>query len=251
MESLDGRVAIVTGAASGIGKAVVETFARANIKAVILSDIQAEKAEAVAANVRDAHGCETMVAAIDVSRQDLVNKMVEDAMAEFGRVDILVNNAGICPVRAWDDTTLEDWNKVLEINLTSAFLCSKAVLLPMREQKYGRIVNISSAGAFLGSVVADVAYGVSKAGMIALTKVIAKRFATEGIYCNAIAPGSIDTPMTDSFGPEIRQNFAKVCPMQRQGSPEELAGAVWFLVSNPSNYVNGSTLHVNGGSLLV
>ena len=219
MESLDGRVAIVTGAASGIGKAVSETFAKVGISGLALVDVQAEKLDQVAASIRNSHGTETLVAPIDVSKQDLVNKMVEDTVTQFGRVDILINNAGICPVRAWDDTTLEDWNHILDVNLTSAFLCTKAALPHMREQKHGRIVNISSAGAFLRSVIADVAYGVSKSGMIALTKVIAKRFATEGIYANAIAPGSVDTPMTDSFGPEQKETFAKVCPMQRQGSP--------------------------------
>jgi NAD(P)-dependent dehydrogenase (short-subunit alcohol dehydrogenase family) len=151
MESLDGRVAIVTGAASGIGKAIVETFARADVSGVVLVDVQARRAEEVAAAVRETHGTETLVAAIDVSKQDLVNKMVEDTVAKFGRVDILVNNAGICPLRSWDDTTLEDWNHILDVNLTSAFLCTKAALPHMRENKYGRIVMSHPPAPFLAA----------------------------------------------------------------------------------------------------
>ena len=121
----------------------------------------------------------------------------------------------------------------------------------MRQYKFGRLVFISSAGAFMGSVTGHVAYGASKAGMIALMKVLAKEFAVEGILANAIAPGSIDTPLTDSFGVDAKRRFAEASPLERQGTPRELADAVLFLVSDRSTYVNGATLHVNAGSLLV
>ena len=170
---------------------------------------------------------------------------------DFGRVDILVNNVGVCPVVPWDETSLEDWNRILAINLTSAYLCSKAVLPYMQEQRSGRLIHISSVGAFLGSVEGHVAYGVSKAGIIALSKYLAKRFAAQGILSNSIAPGSIDTPLTDSFGPDKKQRYREFSPLKRQGTPRELAEAVLFLSSSRSGYVTGSTMHVNGGSLLV
>ena len=251
MTDLQGEVAIVTGAASGIGKATAETFAQTNITGLMLVDINLPGVEKVAEDLQSLYQCEVIVAGIDVSQQNRVNQMVNDTVDRFGKVDILVNNAGICPTTSWDDTTLENWNRILEVNLTSAYVGTMAVLPHMKRRKYGRIVNISSAGAILGSVVAHPAYGTTKAGMIAMTKSAAKEFAPHGILVNAIAPGSIDTPMTDSFGPEIKQQFAKVAPLKRQGTPHELADAVLFLVSSSATYITGATLHVNGGSLLV
>ena len=140
---------------------------------------------------------------------------------------------------------------MLDVNLNGALLCVLEVLPYMRRQQYGRIVNISSVGAFLGSVTAHPAYGVSKAGLIAMTKSLAKECAADGILVNAIAPGSFDTAILDSFGEEARRLYAEASLLKRHGSPRELAEAVLFLVSDASSYITGSTLHVNGGSLLV
>lgn len=251
MNELTGRVAIVTGGGSGIGKAVAELFAEESAAGLTIADIRGDTAKEVAASVVERFGAKAIATETDVSNEALVDDMVARTIEEFGRVDILVNNAGICPVVAWDDTTLEDWNRILAVNVTGAYISTKAVLPHMRRQKYGRIVNISSVGGFLGSVIAHVAYGVSKAGMIALTKVIAKTFAADGVYANAIAPGSIDTPLTDSFGEEQKRRFREMCPLGRQGSPRELADAVLYLSTDRSNYLTGATLHVNGGSLLI
>ena len=177
--------------------------------------------------------------------------MVQRTVAQFQRVDILVNNAGIAPVVRWSEVTEENWRHVMDVNLNGAFLCTLAVLPVMKKQQAGRIVNISSVGAFLGSVCAHPAYGASKAAMIAMTKSAAKEFAGDGILVNAIAPGSIETPLAASFGEAQKEEFIQAAPLKRQAAPRELADAVWYLVSDRSTYVTGATLHVNGGSLLV
>lgn len=251
MDTLKGKVAIVTGGASGIGKAVAEVLAEAEITGLILADIDGTAAVAVAASISGRFNTETMAVATDVSVAAQVEAMCAQTVARFDRIDILVNNAGIAPVVLWSDVTEANWRQVMDINLHGAFLCLRAVLPIMQRQKAGRIVNISSAGAFLGSVCAHPAYGVAKAGLIALTKSAAKAFATDGILVNAIAPGSIDTPLTHSFGEAQVEAFRQSSPLKRQGSPREIADAVWYLVSDRSTFVTGATLHVNGGSLLV
>ena len=174
---LSGRVAIVTGAASGIGRAVCSVLAEAGADGIVIADVDRGGAEETRAQLETLTQARGRVVEVDVSDPDQVAAMVETASTEFGRVDILINNAGICPMTSWDQTTLETWNRIIEVNLTGAYLCSKAVLPQMRRQKYGRIVFISSAGAFMGSVTGHVAYGASKAGMLALMKVVAKEFA--------------------------------------------------------------------------
>ena len=227
---LQGQVAIVTGGASGIGRAVGELFAEAGLAGLAVID----------------------VAECDLSDLDaeLVTGQFE-VHDRFGRIDILVNNAGIAPVVPWSKVTEENWQRVLDVNLNGAFHCTRAAWDHMRDRQYGRIVNISSVGAFLGSVSAHPAYGVSKAGLIALTKSLAKEGAADGILVNAIAPGSIDTPMLESFGPEARVEYAEASLLKRQASPKELAESVMFLVSPASSYITGATLHVNGGALLI
>ena len=248
---LSGKVAIVTGAASGIGRATAEVLAEAGAAGVVVADVDRAAGSETVSLVESRTRARGLFVATDVACQDQVEGLVAGAMDRFGKVDILVNNAGICPVTPWDETTLEGWNEVLAVNLTGAYLCTRAVLRHMRERKFGRIVYISSAGAVLGSVTAQAGYGASKAGMIALMKYVARNFAADGILANAIAPGSIDTPITNSFGPEVKRNFAKTSFLDRQGTPRELADAVLYLVSDRSTYVTGATFHVNGGFVLV
>ncbi len=251
MDELNGRVAIVTGAASGIGRGVAELFAREGAVGLTLADNQAPPLQDLASELRKRCGCDLLVSETDVSEPDQVDRMVQATAERFGRIDILVNNAGICPMVPWDRTTLEGWNRMLSVNLTSAFLCSKAVLPHMRKRKFGRLVHISSVGAFVGSVTGHVGYGVSKAGVIALSKYLAKQFASDGILSNAIAPGSIDTPLAEAFGEENLQRYVEASLVKRQGTPREIAEAVLFLAGPRSSYVTGSTMHVNGGSLLI
>jgi len=249
-KSLCDQVAIVTGGGSGIGRAVVELFVEAGIAAVVIADVLPE-ADEIAATCQKNSQAEVVSICTDVADSTQVKNLVAQTYERFGRIDILVNNAGVAPVMRWPEVTEESWRHVLDINLNGAFLCVLEVLPYMRAQKSGRIVNISSVGAFLGSVTAHPAYGVSKAGLIALTKSLAKECAAEGILVNAIAPGSIDTPMLASFGEAARSHYAEASLLKRQGTPHELAEAVRFLVSDAATYITGSTLHVNGGALLV
>jgi 3-oxoacyl-[acyl-carrier protein] reductase len=251
MDKLTGKVAIITGGASGIGKAVAEVLAEADLAGLTIADIDGKVAEEVAAEICRRFETEAIGVATDVAVASQVEAMCARTLEHFHRIDILVNNAGIAPVVPWADVTEANWRHVLDINLNGAMLCMLAVLPIMQRQQAGRIVNISSAGAFLGSICAHPAYGVAKAGLIALTKSAAKAFATEGILVNAIAPGSIDTPMAQSFGEAQVEAFRQAAPLKRQGNPREIADAVWYLVSDRSTYVTGATLHVNGGSLLV
>jgi len=240
---LQGQVAVVTGGASGIGRAVVELFAEAGLAGLAVIDV----AECDLSGL----DAELVTGRFDVADADAVGGFVSDVHDRFGRIDILVNNAGIAPVVPWSEVTEENWQRVLDVNLNGAFHCSRAVWNHMRDRQHGRIVNISSVGAFLGSVSVHPAYGVSKAGLIALTKSLAKEGAADGILVNAIAPGSIDTPMLESFGPEARAQYAEAALLKRQATPRELAESVVFLVSPASSYITGATLHVNGGALLV
>lgn len=248
---ISGKVAIVTGAASGIGRATAEVLAEAGAAGVVVADVDAAGGRRTVALVQSRTRAQGLFVAADVSREEQVEALVAASVERFGKVDILVNNAGICPTTPWEETTLERWNQVLAVNLTGAFLCTRAVLPHMRAQRFGRIVYISSAGAVLGSVTAQAGYGASKAGMLALMKYVARNFAADGILANAIAPGSIDTPITDSFGPEVKRDFAKISFLDRQGTPRELADAVLYLVSDRATYVTGATFHVNGGFVLV
>ena len=240
---LEGQVAIVTGAATGIGRAVAELLIESGVAGLGVADV----AECEFPD----QPVEVLVGRIDVAEADAVEGFVSEVHDRFGRIDILVNNAGIAPVVPWSEVTESNWRRVLDVNLNGAFHCTKAAWPHMLNQQHGRIVNISSVGAFLGSVSAHPAYGVSKAGLIALTKSLAKEGAAEGILVNAIAPGSIDTPMLESFGPEARVQYAEAALLKRQGTPRELAESVVFLVSPAASYITGATLHVNGGVLLV
>ena len=251
MHELKGRVAIVTGAASGIGRSVAELFAEEGVAGLTVADIQAPPLRRLVSDLRKRSGGALLISETDVSDPAQVDRMAQATVERFGRIDILVNNAGICPMVPWDRTTLESWNRMLSVNLTSAFLCSKAVLPHMKKRKFGRLVHISSVGAFVGSITGHVGYGVSKAGVIALSKYLAKQFASDGILSNAIAPGSIDTPLAEAFGEENRQRYVELSLVKRQGTPREIAEAVLFLAGPRSGYMTGATMHVNGGSLLI
>ena len=245
---LSGKTAIITGAASGIGAAVAETLAKAGASGICLADIDIPGAEQVASRL----GCPSLVVENDVRASDSVKSMVAATVNRFGTVDILVNNAGVAPVVRWPDVTEENWRDVLDINLNGAFHCLLHVMEQMKTQRWGRVINISSVGAFKGSITAHPAYGVSKAGLIAMTKSAAKELAEFGILVNSVSPGTIDTPLTqNNFTPEEQAMFVEDSVLKRRGSPFEIADAVLFLASERSTYITGATIHVNGGSLLV
>jgi 3-oxoacyl-[acyl-carrier protein] reductase len=241
---LAGKVALVTGAAQGIGKAVALLLAR-NGADMVVSDINLEKAEETAKEVQPL-GRKALAIKVDVAKLGDVEKMVEAILAQFGKVDILVNNAGIARDKLILRMTEEDWDAVLNINLKGTFNCTKAVVRHMSKQKSGKIVNIASVVGEMGNA-GQGNYAASKAGVIGFTKTIAREFAQRGINVNAIAPGYIETPMTDALPEKAKEELKRLIPMDRLGKPEDVAEAVLFLVSEASSYITGQVLNVNGG----
>ena len=241
---LAGKVALVTGAAQGIGKAVALLLAR-NGADIVVSDINLEKAEETAREVQ-ALDRKALAIKVDVAKLDDVEKMVGAILARFGQVDILVNNAGIARDKLILRMTEEDWDAVLNINLKGTFNCTKAVVRHMSKQRSGKIVNIASVVGEMGNA-GQGNYAASKAGVIGFTKTIAREFAQRGINVNAIAPGYIETPMTDALPDKAKEELKRLIPMDRLGKPEDVAEAVLFLVSEASSYITGHILNVNGG----
>lgn len=241
---LSGKVALVTGAAQGIGKAIAMLLAR-NEADVVVSDINLEKAQETANEIQ---GMGRRSVAIKVNVADLkdVERMVETIVEQFGRIDILVNNAGITRDRLILRMTEEDWDAVLDVNLKGTFNCTKAAIRYMSKQKSGKIVSIASVSGEMGNP-GQANYAASKAGVIGFTKTIAREFAGRGINVNAIAPGYIQTPMTDAVPEKAKEELKRMIPMERLGQPEDVAQAVLFLVSESSSYITGQVLNVNGG----
>jgi 3-oxoacyl-[acyl-carrier protein] reductase len=241
---LTGKVALVTGAAQGIGKAVAMLLAR-NGANMVVSDINLEKVEKTAKEI-ELIGPKTIAIKVDVSNLKEVEQMVETILEKFGKIDILVNNAGITRDKLILRMTEEDWDAVLNVNLKGTFHCTKAVVRHMAKQRSGKIVNIASVVGEMGNA-SQANYSASKAGVIGLTKTIAREFAQRGINVNAIAPGYIETPMTEVLPEKVKEELKRLIPMERLGKPEDVAEAVLFLVSEESNYVTGQVLNVNGG----
>ncbi|MEW6375250.1 MAG: 3-oxoacyl-[acyl-carrier-protein] reductase [Thermodesulfobacteriota bacterium] len=241
---LMGKVAMVTGAAQGIGKAVALLLAR-NGADIVVSDINLEKAEETVREI-EAIGRKAMAIRADVAKSDDVERMVQTLIEKFGQIDILVNNAGITRDRLILRMTEEDWDAVLNINLKGTFHCTKAVIRHMSKQKRGKIVNIASVVGEMGNA-GQANYAASKAGVIGFTKTIAREFAQRGINVNAIAPGYIETPMTEALPEKAKEELKRMIPMERLGQPEDVAHAVLFLVSEASSYITGQVLNVNGG----
>jgi 3-oxoacyl-[acyl-carrier protein] reductase len=241
---LKGKIALVTGAAQGIGKAVTLLLARHGAD-VIVADVNLEKAEETAREVQSL-GQQSMAVKLDVTRLQDVEATIEAALQRFGKIDILINNAGIARDKLILRMTEEDWDAVLAVNLKGTFNCTKVVIKHMSKQRSGKIVNIASVVGEMGNP-GQANYAASKAGVIGFTKTIAREFAQRGINVNAIAPGYIQTPMTDALPEKAKEELKRMIPMERLGQPEDVAQAVLFLVSEASGYVTGNVLKVNGG----
>jgi len=241
---LIGKVALVTGAAQGIGKAIALLLARHGADLVVW-DINLEKAEETAKEI-EVLGRRAIAMKVDVASLEHVERMVEAILEELGQIDILVNNAGITRDKLILRMTEEDWDAVLNINLKGTFNCTKTVVRHMSKQRSGKIVSIASVVGEMGNA-GQANYAASKAGVIGFTKTIAREFAGRGINVNAIAPGYIETPMTDVLPEKVKEELRRLIPMERLGKPEDVAEAVLFLVSEASSYITGQVLNVNGG----
>lgn len=245
---LDGRVAIVTGAAQGLGRAMAQALAEAGAH-IAIPELNLEGARQAADEIAQL-GVKTLALACDVRVTDQVRAAVEQVHAELGGPDILVNNAGITRWAPAEEMSWDDWNDVVQINLTGVFLFAQACARYMLAQERGTIINIASMSGFIvNHPQPQVSYNATKAGVSQLTKSLACEWALRGIRVNAIAPGYMNTPMAAPFFAESRyyDNWIARVPMQRPGEPEELGGAVVYLASDASSYMTGHTLIIDGG----
>jgi 3-oxoacyl-[acyl-carrier protein] reductase len=245
--SLSGRVAFVTGASQGIGRACALKLAAEGATVAAAARNQ-EKLNEVVAEITAANG-KAAAFALDVTDEEQVKSTIKGVVAQFGKIDILVNNAGITRDQLVMRMKRADWDAVLQTNLTSAYLCTQQVSSSMLKKRWGRIVNIASVFGQMGQA-GQANYSASKAGLIGLTMAIARELGSRNITCNAVAPGFIETAMTEALGEEFKQNAAKQIPLGRVGTPMDVANAVAFLASDDASYITGHVLNVNGGMLM-
>ena len=245
---LTGKVALVTGASRGIGQAVAVELAKAGAD-VIVNYIGNEAVAQETVEKVEALGRKALKIKADVGNADEVQAMVDEAHAAFGHIDVLVNNAGITRDGLLIRMKDSDWDDVLNINLKGVYLVSKAVAKFMVKQRSGRIINMTSVSGVTGNV-GQANYAAAKAGVIGFTKTCAKELAARGITVNAVAPGFIETAMTDVLPEKIKEGIAATVPLGRMGQPEEIAGVVTFLASDFARYITGQVLNVDGGMVM-
>jgi len=244
------QVAFVTGASQGIGRACAWALAEAGAQVAVASR-NLEQLQALAEEIHRSTGTPDRVVPLrmDASREEEIKQAFAEAQERFGKIDILVNNAGINRDGLAVRMKRSDWDEVLTINLTGYFLCIQQVLSGMGRRRHGRIINISSVVAYMGNA-GQANYVASKAGILGLTRALAQEYASRNITVNAIAPGFIETAMTEGMTPEAREKLAGRIPLARLGEPADVANAVKFLASEEASYITGQVLHVNGGLYL-
>jgi 3-oxoacyl-[acyl-carrier protein] reductase len=247
MPGVEGRVALVTGASQGIGRACAVVLASVGAKVALCARNQ-EKLDQLAAEI-SAQGGEAAAFKIDVANEEEIKAGVKAVLARFGKVDILVNNAGVARDQLVMRMKRADWDEVLNINLTAPFLLTQAVIGSMLKQRWGRIINITSIFGQIGQA-GQANYASSKAGLIGLTMAVAREVASRNITVNAIAPGWIQTAMTSVLPAELKETMVKNIPLGRAGSDLDVAHAVKFLASEEAGYITGEVLKVNGGILM-
>jgi 3-oxoacyl-[acyl-carrier protein] reductase len=249
MGKLDGKIALVTGAGSGIGQGIAIAFAREGATVIVVDVCEPAKAQTTLDEVAAA-GSSTHFIRTDVSDADAVTSMATEALARHGRVDILVNNAGIFTEHLLEEMTVDQWDRVINVNLRSVFLCTRALLGQMLDRGDGRIINIASQLAYIGGTSA-VHYTASKAGVIGLTKALAREVSPRGVLVNAIAPGPIITPLLEDESEEWRSAKLAELPIRRFGRVDEITPTAVLLASADGSYYVGATLGPNGGDVMV
>ncbi|HYF02669.1 MAG TPA: 3-oxoacyl-[acyl-carrier-protein] reductase [Patescibacteria group bacterium] len=242
MSRLSGKVILVTGGSRGIGEAIVRRMAEEGAKVFATYNSNSQRADAID---RELGGAVRFIKA-DVADEQSVKEMVEQVLQEAGRVDVLINNAGITRDNLLMRMSTEDWDAVLNTNLKGAFLCAKAVCRTMMSQRRGKIINIGSVVGLAGNA-GQVNYSSSKAGLVGLTKSLAKELSSRNILVNCIAPGYVETEMTDKLSEDQRQAFLNIIPLKRPAKSEELAVVVAFFASDDANYITGQVVNVDGG----
>jgi 3-oxoacyl-[acyl-carrier protein] reductase len=245
--NLEGRIAVVTGAGRGIGASIATKLGEAGCNLVI-SDINKAGAQATADRIKD-FGRDAIAVQSDVSQLDQAEDLVKESVAKFARIDILVNNAGITRDNLVMRMNEAEWDSVLSVNLKGTFNCIKAVTRTMMKQRSGKIINISSVVGVMGNA-GQANYSASKAGVIGLTKSVAKEFGSRNIQVNAVAPGYIQTDMTKDLSDAAKEAFITIIPLQRAGQADDVANGVLFLASPLSDYTTGQVLHVDGGMVM-
>lgn len=244
---LEGKVAIVTGGGSGIGRETVLRFVSEGAK-VMIADIDYIGGEETLAMV-EAKGGDALFQQVEVSKKQSVDDMVNTAVNIFGKVDILINNAGVTNDKMLGAMTPRDWYSVVDVNLTGVLFCTQAVMPHMIEQGGGTIINASSIAGIYGNI-GQTNYAATKAGVIGMTKTWAKELGRKGITVNAVAPGVIETNMISSIPAEVGNKMKEMIPLKRLGKPEDVANAYLFLASDEANFINGTVLHVDGGMVI-
>jgi 3-oxoacyl-[acyl-carrier protein] reductase len=240
---LKGKVALVTGSAQGIGRSIAEALAKEGAD-IIVSDINVELAQSTAAEISKL-GVKAIAVKTNVADAASVAQTIDESVKALGKIDILINNAGITRDGLLIRMKEEDWDAVLSVNLRSMFLCTKAVAPLMMKARWGRIVNIASISGVMGNF-GQANYSAAKAGAIGLTKTTARELASRGITCNAVAPGFIDTAMTQKLSDDVKKKLSEAIPMVRLGTPDDIAKAVVFLCAD-ADYITGQVVNVNGG----
>ncbi|MBI5701249.1 3-oxoacyl-[acyl-carrier-protein] reductase [Candidatus Saganbacteria bacterium] len=247
MSKLEGKVAFITGAAQGIGRAIAFSLAKEGAD-IIVSDINLELAAKTSEEIRSL-GVKTMALKSNVSDFCDVEEGVKQAVAQMGKIDILVNNAGITKDGLLMRMKPEDWSSVISVNLTGVFNCTKIISTLMARQRSGKIISIASIVGEMGNF-GQANYAASKAGVIGFTKTVARELASRGVCANAVAPGFIQTAMTDKLTEDVKKAMLAQVPMNKMGTPEDVAAAVLFLASPESDYITGQVINVNGGMLM-
>lgn len=248
LQQLKDKVAIVTGASRGIGKATALELAQYGAKLVVNYARSSNAADEVVKTIVDGGG-EAVALQADISQAEQVDNLIQESLSKYSRIDVLVNNAGITKDTLMMRMKLEQWQAVIDLNLTGVFLCTKAVTKTMLKQRSGRIINIASVAGVMGNP-GQANYSAAKAGVIGMTKTVAKELASRGVTVNAVAPGFIATDMTQDLKGE--EEILKMIPLGRYGNPAEIAGMIRFLAADPAAaYITGQTFNVDGGMVMV
>lgn len=249
--NLHNKISIVTGAGSkrGIGRAIAIKLAEYGSD-IVIADMDIEGAQAVAAEI-ESGGRRALAVQTNVTNEESVKKMISSVVAAFGKVDILVNNAGITQPVTTVNTTLDDWNRIVSVNLTGTFLCSREAVKVMKTQNYGRIISISSvSGKRGGGVYGGSHYSAAKAGILGFSKALAREVVENNITVNCVSPGLVATDIRKGLSDEREKSIWEAIPMKRPGTPEEIAETVAFLASDGASYITGEDIDVNGGSYM-